>query len=326
MAPQRSDVAGTVTVETYRPSEYQEQEWEVISDAHEDAQFVPASFSTVQAAAYEVDAMFSDFGTPTKTAIELSREAGDFEFEFSQGIQDAELADEGTAKANIIVHDGVDGDLQVNRDDNPDIGTSSLSETQCATNEVIDESAVLVADDTTSSEQQTAPSGDADLKEALQQSYERGRLEARAEQAEFQRQLEERYQLLWEDMQVQLDETQRTNEVRAVELALQVAKRMVGDVVEHQREYIYQVTREAIKAAAGAAISAVRVSPQDYEFLKLSEYGDSKKIVAGEPLSFVSDDSIRAGCVLVTASGEVDFDLYKAWERIRSKVVQEPES
>jgi flagellar biosynthesis/type III secretory pathway protein FliH len=127
-------------------------------------------------------------------------------------------------------------------------------------------------------------------------------------------------------MQIQLDEARQINEVRAVDLALQVAKRLVGDVVDHQRDYIYRVLKEAIKSAGGSTISAVRVSPQDFDFLKLDNYGEKSKFLNGEPLSFVSDESIRAGCVLVTTSGEVDFDLARAWERMRAKVVQEPES
>jgi flagellar biosynthesis/type III secretory pathway protein FliH len=163
------------------------------------------------------------------------------------------------------------------------------------------------------------------LHAALQESYEQGRLSASEEVTQAQLQLEERYRLLWEDMQTQLDEALRLNETKAVELAMQVAKRMVGNVVENQRDYIHQVIQEAIKLTAGVEISAIRVSPQDYEFLQLNQYGDKKKVVAGEHISFISDESIRAGCVLVTTAGEVDFDLDKAWERIRAKALQEPE-
>ena len=34
-----------------------------------------------------------------------------------------------------------------------------------------------------------------------------------------------------------------------------------------------------------------------------------------------ADESIHMGCILVTSAGEVDYDLEKGWERIRSQVV-----
>jgi flagellar assembly protein FliH len=172
----------------------------------------------------------------------------------------------------------------------------------------------------------SAPQFDeAKVAEALSQAYERGCSDTRKEIDQVQQQLEERYSLLWEDMQAQLDEALHINERKAVELALQIAKRLVGDVVQDRRDYIQQVISEAIKMTAGAEISTIRVSPSDYEFLKLQGYGDTKKFIAGEAISFTSDESIKAGCVLVTSAGEVDFDLDKAWERIRAKVLQEPE-
>jgi flagellar biosynthesis/type III secretory pathway protein FliH len=38
--------------------------------------------------------------------------------------------------------------------------------------------------------------------------------------------------------------------------------------------------------------------------------------------SFVQDETIRAGCVVETSSGEVDFRLDQAWERIKDNVVK----
>ena len=40
-----------------------------------------------------------------------------------------------------------------------------------------------------------------------------------------------------------------------------------------------------------------------------------------EGWTFEPDESIHIGCVVVTAAGEVDFNLDKAWERIRKQAL-----
>lgn len=352
---QDSDSKEIVTVATYRPSEYIQAQWPVVRDEPQIQHFVPADFKQVGEAVYEVDAMFADFGAMPKEAIELSRDAGEFELKPAEetpveleAALEMEAAPEITEE--VLISDCSPPISETLVSAGPTESDESVLHT---TEEAVDQvggdteepvPSVEQPDDAQAYEQQgaqhelgvvhedvTEPVGsqvqldEAKLREALQESYEQGRTDARQEVVEVQLQLEERYRLLWEDMQTQLDEALRLNEIKAVELALQVAKRMVGSVVENQRDYILQVIQEAIKLTAGAEISAIRVSPQDYEFLKLGEYGDKKKVVAGDPISFVSDESIRAGCVLVTTAGEVDFDLDKAWERIRAKALQEPE-
>jgi flagellar biosynthesis/type III secretory pathway protein FliH len=167
---------------------------------------------------------------------------------------------------------------------------------------------------------------EAALKQALEESYAKGCHDTRAEVEISKRQLEESYTLLWEDMQTQLTEAMQTNERRAVELAFQIAKKMVGNVVDTHREYVVSVIREALQAAGSAEIKSVRVSPQDYEFLALNGYGERVKIHGDSKLLFISDETIRAGCIVETSSGQIDFDLDKAWARVHGKVFQGPQS
>jgi flagellar assembly protein FliH len=122
-------------------------------------------------------------------------------------------------------------------------------------------------------------------------------------------------------MQSQLDQLVKLHETKAVELALAVAKRLVGDVVDERRDYIQGVVSQAVQLANGSKILSVRVGPNDFEFLKLSQYAEQTRIILGEGVKFISDESIRAGCVLVTSAGEIDFNLDAAWERIKSRVL-----
>jgi flagellar biosynthesis/type III secretory pathway protein FliH len=123
-------------------------------------------------------------------------------------------------------------------------------------------------------------------------------------------------------MQLQLAQGIQSHERSAVELAFQIAKRMVGSAVENQRECVVTVIQEAMQAAAGSEIKCIRVSPQDYEFLSLNAYGERIKIHGEGKLSFVSDETVRHGCIVETSSGQVDFDLDQAWARMHHKVFQ----
>jgi flagellar biosynthesis/type III secretory pathway protein FliH len=335
MASKSVDGEDPITVGTYRPSEYAEAVWQVVSEEQPSNSFVPAEFKQVRQATYPVDTMFSDFGNVVGSTIELRREEGEFEIQQAQD-PGYDLYSSGTEEG-MLSKEGAAGKSD---DRSAEISASRTTEVSATTRDSVGESTAALgageqaeggayASETEEPGTEAAEKSHFDedkVREALQQAYEQGAADTRQEVLEIQQQLEERYRLLWEDMQIQLDETVRANETKAVELALQVAKRLVGDVVDTKRDYILRVVQEAIKLTAGAQISSVRVSPQDYEFLKLEGYGDKTKAIAGEYLSFVSDESIRAGCVLVTSAGEVDFDLGKAWERIRAKALQEPES
>lgn len=335
MTSQRRDGEDQITVDTYRPSEYAEAVWQVVSDTSVSHNFVAAEFKQVSEAEHPIDTMFSDFGNISGTTIELSREAGDFDLQQVQdpvfyqdgpecwevSVQLGEVIDEPTKRSARGSASGATQESEISQNSEGNFvgarGVTSQAEGADADQKI---------DDGASQAEMAAQFDEEKVREALEQAYEQGCADVRQEVVKIQQQLEERYRLLWEDMQIQLDEALHTNEVKAVELALQVAKRLVGEVVDTKRDYIVGVVQEAIKLSAGAQIASVRVGSQDFEFLNLQGYGDKTKTIAGEHLSFVSDDSIRAGCVLVTSAGEVDFDLGKAWERIRAKVLQEPEA
>lgn len=155
---------------------------------------------------------------------------------------------------------------------------------------------------------------------AFDEGFAQATQEAQEQKTVVSAQIEEQYTLLWEDMQVQLDEMKVAHETQAVELAMRVAHKLVGQVVGEHREYIIEIIREALNSAGKSQINAIRVSPQSYELLSLDEYGDRVKIHGEQKLTFTPDESIRAGCIVETSSGELDFDLDRAWNSMYSKV------
>jgi len=151
----------------------------------------------------------------------------------------------------------------------------------------------------------------------------RQEVEAQAghESEERIRAIEERYRTIIDDMGAQIHQEIEAVERRAVEFSLQIARKLVGTIVEINPEYILQVIKEAVKLTGGATIKAIKVNPQDLEFLKMVSPDRQFKEFDGS-WSFQADETIRAGCIVETSSGEVEFNLDKAWERIKESVTK----
>ena len=347
----------TVTVLTYRPPAYIEATFDVISESKDEGSFAPTQFEKVAEKASVVDPMFADFSKvdlapayrEDKAQTDSDSFIGSIEIQSEASVEDessrpdmqasseqeeveevpietlsndnqpAECNEIDTLESDSSKDTGVD--LANSADDSDTQLVTGVDEIEPGEND-IEESSAIVDNEAASHIQPVFTAMD----QALHEEYERGKAEGSNQVRLIQAQLEERYTLMWEDMQTQLDESIRAHEQQAVELALQVAKRLVGDVVESQREYVVPLIQAALKAAGGAKIKNLRVSPQDFEFLSLGKYGESIKVMGDSKLVFEQDDSIRAGCILTTSAGEIDFDLDQSWERIRAKILRGSES
>lgn len=161
------------------------------------------------------------------------------------------------------------------------------------------------------------------LEEARAAGQEEGKIAAQAEYDAQFRALQESMSTTLEDVRVQALEHARGLEEKAAELAVKIARKLLGEVAQGTKEYIIPLVKEAVALAGSADIKRIRVSPRDYEFIqgmKAASTGGSSEV----PWTFEADDSIRIGCVVATSSGDVDFDLDKAWERIRDQIIGKP--
>jgi flagellar assembly protein FliH len=345
-----------ITLKEYVKPIYHESIWPVLSESKEENTFIATEFERIKEDQFFVDPMFEDFNSGSKEfkgesatdAIELLKDEGDFEF---APVEPPAFNNSEPLAADLELVGAVE--MSDTSDEEPlsgesfdehliEEGEEFIAPTESPPEDEVSE--VLVASDEHSSdfleseseeiaETTTLKADEGELHaaidgeifelspELLQEAYAKGRSETMNEVKQVQSQLEERYALLWEDMQSQLDQLVKLHETKAVELALAVAKRLVGDVVDERRDYIQGVVSQAVQLANGSKILSVRVGPNDFEFLKLSQYAEQTRIILGEGVKFISDESIRAGCVLVTSAGEIDFNLDAAWERIKSRVL-----
>lgn len=125
--------------------------------------------------------------------------------------------------------------------------------------------------------------------------------------------------VLFNDIKAQSEANGAILEEQAVKLSLLIAKKLVTAAVEFNPEYIVHVVKEALSHVKTAAISQVRVSPQDLEFIEVLGFKEQKDF---EGINFVADETIRAGCIVETSAGEIDYDLETSFARIQELVVK----
>ncbi len=156
--------------------------------------------------------------------------------------------------------------------------------------------------------------------EAFEQGQVHGRVEAEAAQAEKLEVINASLQTLVQDMKTQLAEAMLHISKRASQLAVEISKKIIDSAVEINPEYIANIVQQALPLAGGAGIRKVRVSPQDMEFIEVVGVHRVFKDF-DESWAFEADPTIRAGCIVETSAGEIDFDLDHAFDRLKEKIV-----
>lgn len=108
-------------------------------------------------------------------------------------------------------------------------------------------------------------------------------------------------------------------EKKAYQLALRLAEKVIHTAVEIQPEYIIGVVKAGIEALGASQPLRIRVSPQDYEFMKIvglpPELGE-KELGA----QYVADDNIKGGCIIESSFGEVDMVIDRMWKDLHAKL------
>lgn len=164
-----------------------------------------------------------------------------------------------------------------------------------------------------------------ELEAARAESREEGRMVALQEMIEKQNahleQLRERFGTLLKDLNAQFEERVQLAQGRALELSLEIGRKIIETAVEVNPEYIVPILKEAIHHTGTASVLSVRVSPEDMEFIRivgvdrqLSEYDGTWQ--------FVADPTVKSGCIVDTSAGEIDFQLDKAWERMKDSIIR----
>ena len=329
-----------------KPSSYTAAVWPVVESKEVDSSFEVDAYERLAQEHHVSDPMFADFdGEPVAV---MSAVVGDQSLPLSadeserieqnvralQDEQDTTLDYESGGVVEAGKHGAAEESAEVMECATELVGerevvvTLADADTHLEEEEVSEPAeAVLAGTDATNHEEiHEEHTGAEETQVPVDGAYAEGLAVGRAEMAEMKVHMEARYEELLADMRAQFKETLHNVERQAVELAFQVAQKLVGSTLDSDREYIRGIVAQALQAASGSEIITVRVSPQDFEFLSLNKVAEAIRAKQGGTWSFQSDDSIRAGCIVTTQAGEVDFDLDATWNRMREKVLRGPKS
>ena len=95
-------------------------------------------------------------------------------------------------------------------------------------------------------------------------------------------------------------------EQRIVEIALAVARKVMGKEISESREVVSSIARNALQAARGEHVMEIRLSEVDYGALDASSFL-TKLPAEHRGVSVVPDKSVSdGGCVIRTDFGEID--------------------
>ncbi|MCB0318953.1 MAG: hypothetical protein KDD56_09365 [Bdellovibrionales bacterium] len=133
--------------------------------------------------------------------------------------------------------------------------------------------------------------------------------------------IEQNLTALIDDLNKQILEHQKFIQVNSIEFSLAVARKILDTTVEINPEYITQIIEEALSQSGTSAVRKIRVSPEDLEFISLIGLEKRIKEFDGSWI-FEADQSIKSGCVLESTAGVIDYQLDKAWERIKDTVMK----
>jgi flagellar biosynthesis/type III secretory pathway protein FliH len=123
------------------------------------------------------------------------------------------------------------------------------------------------------------------------------------------------------DMSRQTGEATVSFEQQSIHLALAIAQKIIGATVEINPEYILPIVQKALGHAGSAVVKRVRVSAQDLEFIQVIGVGKELR-GPDQQWEFVADDQVKAGCIIETSAGDVDFEVEHAFERVKNQVVK----
>jgi flagellar biosynthesis/type III secretory pathway protein FliH len=102
-----------------------------------------------------------------------------------------------------------------------------------------------------------------------------------------------------------------------VEVALEVARRVVGRELATSPQAVLDVARRALRAAAGAGDILLRVAPEDLETVRGAE-GPLRTLLEQGSLSIAEDPALQRGEVVVeTSGGRVDARIGAQLEAFR---------
>ena len=158
-----------------------------------------------------------------------------------------------------------------------------------------------------------------EIEKAKQESHRRGIAEGETKIFEHYSGLSEKLKGITDQVAAAWIQLRQEQEKKAYQLAVKIAEKVLHTAIEIQPEYIVSVIKAGVEALGASKPLRIRVSPQDFEFLKIvglpPELGE-KELGA----VYVADEEIKGGCVIESSFGEVNMLVDRMWSDIHTKL------
>jgi len=149
--------------------------------------------------------------------------------------------------------------------------------------------------------------------------YEQGRLDADAKIADRYDKLAHHLHTVTDAIYQQWSGLAGRLERQALDLAVQISRRILTTTVEAKPEYILEVIRRGLTELGAAKPVKIRVSLDDYEFLNV--IGLPIELSTQElGVTYVADETVKSGCVIETDFGEVDLVIDRMWNEVKDRI------
>jgi len=103
------------------------------------------------------------------------------------------------------------------------------------------------------------------------------------------------------------EEIFRNIESVVVEMSISIAKKIVYEITENEREVVVTTAREAIKKASDREMIKIKINPVDYETLNKNRTALLKSLDGIKSIVIEEDPAIQpGGCLVETNQGDID--------------------
>ena len=160
--------------------------------------------------------------------------------------------------------------------------------------------------------------------EAYRAGFEDGRTEGLKEGQEQSGAEIDRFRSILKDLEAQWKDLFKNADLSLAELALAVARRIIGSAVEVRPEPVRQTVGECLTYLQDKSRLVIKVHPDDLEVVRRHRNDWLESLEGIEQLIIEGDPAIaRGGCIVETPVGDVDAQIEERLERLRVALVEE---
>ena len=169
------------------------------------------------------------------------------------------------------------------------------------------------------SEEMIAEIQKASYEEGFSAGKQEGLTEAQLEIVEKYENLANSMRNISENIKIEIFKKLEELEKKALDLSLDISRRILSTTAEVNPEYILDVIRNGLKNLGASKPLKIRVSLQDFEFLEVVGLPEDLTL-DGARIQYVPDDNITNGCIVETDYGELNLELDKMWSEIKNNL------